>query len=375
MVFAARWKVRWTWGKFLVVASWVVVGSLAFYWGRCNWLAQAAAQAPLLTSPAPIPPPAPVPSPPMAGMSDYATQPVAYIYGTIPITRADLGEYLIARFGADWLDLLINHRIIDHVCAEKGIQVTAAEVEAALNEDLKGLNVNKVDFVKRVLKHYNKTLYEWKEDVIRPRLQLGKLAGEHVTVTDQDLRNAFEAKYGEKVKCRIIVWPREEKNRVMAMYNKLRDDDGEFERAAKMQFTPRLASAAGMIDPIGHHTMGDDPQSQEIERAIFALSRPGDITPLMETPEGVVIFKYYGRVEPDKTKRLEDVQPQLEAELKEKKVQAAITQVFAEYRKAADPKRLLAGYKTSAEIEKDVETELAQPEVRHNAKPTPPQGN
>src|SRR5262249_47053434 len=95
--------------------------------------------------------------------SDSSRQVVAYIYGTTPITRRDLGEYLIARHGADSLELLVNKRIIEQCCKEKGIQVTAAEVDSALAEDLKGMGVNLKDFVDQVLKHYNKTLYEWKE--------------------------------------------------------------------------------------------------------------------------------------------------------------------------------------------------------------------
>src|SRR5262249_7487889 len=149
------------------------------------------------------------PPPPVAAEppSDYARRVVAYIHGNIPITREELGEYLIARVGADKLDLLINKRIIDHACQQKGIQVDDAEVEAALAEDVKGLNVNRAEFVNKLLKHYNKTLYEWKEDVIRPRLLLTKLCRDRVFVTNDDLLQAFEAYYGEKVDCKMIMWP------------------------------------------------------------------------------------------------------------------------------------------------------------------------
>jgi hypothetical protein len=377
MVFAARWKVRWTWGKGIVVGSLALVAALAFYWGRCATpsAVQAAAPEPAPATAAPAPAPVQAPAPLPAGTSDYASQPVAYIYGTIPITRAELGEYLIARYGADKLSELINHRIIEHVCQAKGIEVTAAEVDAALNEDLKGLNVNKLDFVRKVLKHYNKTLYEWKEDVIRPRLLLDKLCRARINITDEDLRDAFEEKYGERIQCRIIVWPQSEKNRVMNQYNELRDNEKEFDLAAKSQFTPRLAAAAGCIDPIGHHTLGDTDSSKEIERAVFAL-QPGQITPLLETPEGVVIFKCVKRIPPDASKRLADVQDQLREEIVERKMQAAIGIVFNEMRKEADPHALLTGYKTSRQIEEEVAEELKRSEMGHNKpKATPPVGN
>ena len=46
-------------------------------------------------------PPAPQAAPP----SDYSQRVVAYIYGNIPITREDLGEYQIARQGVDKREL------------------------------------------------------------------------------------------------------------------------------------------------------------------------------------------------------------------------------------------------------------------------------
>jgi hypothetical protein len=370
MVLHSRWKVRWTWGKGLLVLSWVVVAALAFYWGRCASLSQARAAEPSPASPMPpdnlVPTP---PAPPPAGSSDYASQPVAYVYGAIPITRADLGEYLIARFGADRLDPLINRRIIEHVCQEKGIEVTAAEVENALAEDLKGLNVNKLDFVKKVLKHYNKTLYEWKEDVIKPRLMLAKLCRDRVAITDEDLHNGFEAYYGEKVHCRMIMWPREEENIALQKYAKIRDNPAEFDREAKMQANPRLAAAGGAIPPIGRHTMGND----EVEKAIFQL-QPGELTPVQQTPEGIVVFKCLERLPPDTSKKLADVQPQLEKEIMDKKIQLTIPIVFKEMREQAKVQRLLQGYKTQAEVEKEVEEELREA-GQLDKKLTPPQGN
>src|SRR5262249_37793413 len=82
----------------------------------------------------------PAPGP---GRWDCTTRVVAYVHGSQPVTRQDLGEYLIARFGADKLPLLLNKRIVDEACRQRNIVVTAAEVEAAFAEDLKGLAVDK----------------------------------------------------------------------------------------------------------------------------------------------------------------------------------------------------------------------------------------
>ena len=78
---------------------------------------------------------------------------------------------------------------------------------AAFEGDCKSLAINRDDFVKNVLPRYGKTLEEWTEDVIAPRLMLARLCKEKMSpVTEAELRQAFVAKYGEKVRCRAITW-------------------------------------------------------------------------------------------------------------------------------------------------------------------------
>src|SRR5262249_5259570 len=81
------------------------------------------------------PPAAQTPPPQKAATpSDYSQRVVAYIFGNVPITREDLGEYLIARQGYEKIDLLVNKRIIEHAASQRGITVTAAEIEAIFQD-------------------------------------------------------------------------------------------------------------------------------------------------------------------------------------------------------------------------------------------------
>src|SRR5262249_12320056 len=54
----------------------------------------------------------PRPRPP-ATKQDSARQAVAVIFDDIPITRAELGEFLIARYGAQRVETLVNRRILE----------------------------------------------------------------------------------------------------------------------------------------------------------------------------------------------------------------------------------------------------------------------
>src|SRR5262249_55976304 len=127
------------------------------------------------------------------GSSDYSRRVVAYINGNEAVTREQLGEFLIARFGPQMLDLLVNRRIIERAAMEKGIEVTEAEIDEAMKNDLKALSVNQGEFVNKILKRYNKTLYEWRQDKIRPSLYLAKMCRERIKVEEEDVKKAFEA--------------------------------------------------------------------------------------------------------------------------------------------------------------------------------------
>jgi hypothetical protein len=330
-------------GRLALAVGFLGLASLGVFWGRTT------ATPPGTKTERP-------PAPDSAEVSpDYSKRVVAYIHNNIPITREDLGEYLIARFGADRLQMLVNKRIIEHECRQKGITCTAAEVEAGLEEDLRGINVNRKEFVERVLKHYNKTLYEWKEDVIRPRILMTKVCRDRVQVTEDDVRKAFEAYYGEKIDCRIILFPAGEERKVLhEIYAKIRESEAEFDRYASQQASPTLAASGGKIKPIGRHTTGNE----EMERAAFAL-QPGQLSRVIHTPEGLLVLKCVARIPPDTTKTLDDVRADLEKEVFDKKVSLEIPNAFKEMSERASAKLFLKSYTTEEDWLRDIREEFS----------------
>jgi hypothetical protein len=357
-------RMSMSWNRLLLGAGFLSLAALAILWGRHGSLSEATANPPAPQAAAQQQPP-----PPSAASSEYTHRVVAYIYDTIPITREELGEYLIARMGKERLGNLVNKRIIEHACQQKGIEVTQAEVEADLADTLKGLAVNRNDFVSKVLKPYNKTLYEWKEDVIKPRLLLTKLCRDRVQVTEDDLHNAFESYHGEKLECRIILWPSAEKSHVFMLYPKLRDSEEEFDRASRQQANPRLAATGGKIAPFGRHTTGNE----EMEKAAFGL-KPGEMSQVIETPDGLVVIKCIQHVQPD-GKKLEEVRDELAKDVLNRKInQQEIPKLFKELRDQAHPTLFLKEGETEEELLREAQREL-QPEVLKTSVPTAPPGH
>jgi len=331
----------WGWRR-LALGTACLAGLAALGYAGSRFLPHAQAQAPAVptatAAPAPLPatPSTPVPAPAESG--DYAKRPVAFIHDNEVVTREQLGEYLIARFGAERLPLLINKILIEEACRAKGIEVTAAEVEASFAEDLAGMgNISQADFADKVLKQYKKSLYEWKEDVIRPKLLMSKLVRDRVKVTEEDIQAGFEAYHGEKIDCQLIYWPKGEENIAQRQYAAIRDSEKEFDDKAKMQANSTLAATGGRIPPIGRHTTGND----VVEREAFKL-QPGEISACIPTPDGTVVIKCVKRIPPDTTVSLERERPKLFKEVFEKKTALEIRTAFLEIQKDAKVKNLLA---------------------------------
>jgi RNA polymerase sigma factor (sigma-70 family) len=265
---------------------------------------------------------------------EQRSQPLAVIFGDVPITREQLADHLLARLSADRLQAFINQRIIEHACRQKGIVVTDAEVEAAWKDDLANVGGAEKD-LHAVLGKYQKSLTEWKEDVIRPRLLMTKVCRQGVRVTEQDLRNAFEANYGEKVECQLILWPREQKEKAAQDYEAIRKDEARFELAAGIQSNPTLAATSGRIKPFGRHGA----QDEELEKAAFRL-REGEISPLLDTPEGIVVVKCLKRIPADTSRAFEDVREELKQEALGHFLEKEIPKAFEELKEKARPRVL-----------------------------------
>lgn len=306
-----------------------------------------------------------LPAPGSAEDTPAAREPsvaVATIYGAENITREEFGEFLIARYGPEKVELLVNKIILEMACRDRGVTASPGEIETELDKHLKRLNVNRKVFTDTVLKQQHLTMYEWTEDVLKPTVLLGKLTREKVTVTAEDLQKAFDAYYGEKIKCRLILWPKGEEKHAMLEYAKLRDDESEFDRKARTQASPTLAASGGRVgdnSEIGRCTTGND----ELEREAFSL-RPGEVSRLIGTPEGTAIVKCDARVPARENVKLDDVRPKLTQDVFERKIRLEMPRVFAELRAAAKPRLMLKNPNKPEELATDVLSEIKELDLK-----------
>lgn len=273
------------------------------------------------------------------GLSGSDGRTVAFI-GNMPIMREELGEYLIARFGAERLEFMVNRKIVEMEARKHGIGVTDSEVEYRFREELGKFGpvpLTEAEFVKNILGRFKKSLYEWKEDVIRPKLMMEKLVKSQIKVTDQEVADGFEARFGPKVECRMIVMQPGNSAAVQEMWNKVKNSREQFIAEAKKQYIPALQEKEGLVPPINRH-FGD----KSIEDWAFKL-KVNEVSEPIRMPDGnYVLLMCEKHIPKDVNVRFDTaIRMKIHQDIEEIKLAQKIPEVFAKLHQEANPRLVL----------------------------------
>ncbi|VTR91490.1 -type peptidyl-prolyl cis-trans isomerase : Peptidylprolyl isomerase OS=Pirellula staleyi (strain ATCC 27377 / DSM 6068 / ICPB 4128) GN=Psta_2271 PE=4 SV=1: Rotamase [Gemmata massiliana] len=234
----------------------------------------------------------------------------------------------------------MNTQIIAHAFGRRDWGITGDDVLAALDEDCKSLGMTRTQFAKDVLPRHGKTLDEWAEDVVVPRLMLARLCQAKMPpITEAELRRAFDAKYGEKVSCRVITWTKDKGTEAQGAYERIHENENEFSDYARRQSEPALASNGGRVLPISRTpTINGD---NATHRAAVKL-KAGEISPLIKTETGFIVVKCDRVIPADKSKSFEAEKPMLLPEVVNARLEKEIPKLFDELKREAKPKFHLA---------------------------------
>jgi hypothetical protein len=276
------------------------------------------------------------PTPPVAA------GPVATIFGDVPVTREAFAEHLIARYGKKELELFVSKQIIAHAFARKGWTISADDVQAALDADLKAAGVaSREQFEKDVLPQHGKTMAEWVEDVITPRLMLARLCREQVAPpTEEELRAMFDAKHGEKRECRMILCPTAED---AAATHKEASAGGEaFDRAVRRQHHSSLAAGGGLFPPVP--TVRPAEKLSKFEEAVHAAVtalRPGEVSRPVAIEGAFLVIKCDKVIPADGSKSFEVEKLMLLKEVLDARINREVPRLMDELKREANAKYLL----------------------------------
>ena len=239
------------------LAALTVLGSasLAPVWGQGfkgktagkGRAATATADAPAQTADAPAPKLA------LTAIPVNPTDPIAIVNNEV-ISRQRLADEAVARKGEEILETLIARTLIEQALKASKMEVTAAEIDAEIdNVAMKIGGLGREAWLKSLEKDRGISPMQYARDIIYPALALRKLAAPQVEVTPIDLKNSFEALYGAKLRCRIIMVDKE--RTAIEIWEELRKNPGGFEKIAMDRSMDSSSRSLGglMAEPISRH--------------------------------------------------------------------------------------------------------------------------
>lgn len=265
------------------------------------------------------------------------------------ITLLELAEKCIERHGVEVLEGTIHRRLIEQVVREKNLAVTKQELqeEVARAAEANGvvLSNGQPDLTKwyaLVTEQPGVTRELYLRDAVWPSVALKKLVAGQVEVSDADMQKSYEANFGPRVRCRVIILGNQRQaQRVWDLARKNRTAEHFAELAGKFSLDPSRTQG-GIVPPIQKH--GGQPV---LESAAFQL-QPGEISGLVQVGTQFVILFCEGYTEPQPVK-MEEVQEILREDLLEKKLRLAMAKEFERLQTQARIENFMTGESQSPE--------------------------
>jgi parvulin-like peptidyl-prolyl isomerase len=270
--------------------------------------------------------------PEAAAAAPAGPRPLALVNGA-EISADQLAAECLARHGTVVLETLVNRTIIEQACRRAGISVTPADVTAEIDSLAKRFSVPPDKWLELIEKERGIAPEQYAEDILWPMLALRALARDAGEPTDEELRQAYENRFGPAIKARIIVTrtrPEAESLRKQAVA-----DPAEFGALARQHSVDvGSASANGWVQPIRLHS--GDPA---FDAAAFALE-PGRISEVVQVADQFIIIKCEGRL-PAAEVTFEQARPELAGEIRDRKSRQASTDLFRQLQEASRVENVL----------------------------------
>ncbi len=244
------------------------------------------------------------------------------------ISRRDLIDACMHRYGEEILESIVNKRLIEGHCRRRGIQITKQDINAEIDRMAKRFKLGRQQWFQMLQKERGIGPQEYARDIVWPTLALRKLAASEIEVSEEELQKAIEKNYGESIRARLIAVSNAEL--AAKLHAELIENPDQFARLAiEHSLDVNSASIGGLIQPIRRH-MGD----LAIEREVFSL-QPGQISSVVKVANQFVLLKCEDRIYAQPGAATEEVEQQLVEKIKDNKLRQEAHKLFAILQKSA----------------------------------------
>lgn len=262
------------------------------------------------------------------------------------LTIHELAERTIERHGEDVLEGTINRRILEQVVRQKKITISDADLNAEIARAaaaalrLKGDGSPDVEtWVKMATQQQGISEAVYRRDTVWPSVALRKLAGNQVQITDEDLKKGYEANYGPRVRCRVIIMDSlKQAQKVWELAKRQPTVDNFGELAAKYSIETTTRALHGEVPPIQRH--GGQPT---LEKEAFELQK-GEISGIVQlNGDQYVILFCEGRTVPPSNVDMASVRDILVEHIQQEKSRMAMSNYFQLLKDNATTDNFLTG--------------------------------
>lgn len=306
------------------------------------------------------------------------TDPVAIVNNEV-ITRQQLADECVTRKGEEILETMVARKLIEQAMRAHKLEVSAAEIDAEIDRVAQAMaGVTREQWLRTLAKERNISPAQYAHDIIYPALALRKLAAPKVQITDQDLTDALEAEFGERLVYRLIMT--RTPDHANQIWNELKKNPGGFEHLAmndprSIDTSTKSSGGKPINGPLQRHSyprevtdacfrqlVDGDPEDKDDSHK----PKDGDITgPIQVTEdawiivkrEGVIPARPYDKDNPALVKQMRDA-------IFESKIQQHMEQVYAEMFARAAVENKLTGSVKAPSTEVQAAAEKLDGEVR-----------
>ncbi len=246
------------------------------------------------------------------------------------LSRQELANSLIDTYGREGLEILIRRTLVGQEADRLNIKVTQEEiaeridymVEGMIKQQMRRGGLKDEDDLKRELEKAGLTIEKYKRNVIKSlkltrdqveaELLAEKIIKKTINITDEELHEAYEEQFGEKIiATQIVLRTKREAEKILEKI-KAGADFGALAR--KESIDRASASRAGKMLPFGPHgTLGK----------VVANFTKGKISEIIKTDSGYHILKVDNRV-PRSLKKFSEVKDDLVKLVTARKIQNRI---------------------------------------------------
>jgi len=282
----------------------------------------------------------PAMDPPSSGQTKFAGVPNVAVVNGRPIPHRDLIDLLLRSHGVIVLEQLIGLNLAEAAAAERGLSVGQTDVDREYDRALRHLaeplsSTTSAPFdrqsaerlLETVLAQRNVSPEEF-DLVIRRNAFLRKIAEAETVVTDQQLHQEYERRYGERVQVRHIqLATLAEVERVR---ERLAAGEGFGEMARRYSANKSSAAELGLLAPI---SAGEEDVPALLRQVAFSLN-VGDVSDAVRIGEWFHLIKLEALLAPEAVE-FEEVRTELEVGLRERLADSAMSGVFEKLFRAA----------------------------------------